>query len=315
MASKHDLKQESSLVWNRYNGKPSDAALQQLYKDVHALSKEKRSWYWRSIQQNRWISVASRGTIFGLLIAGTVLPLLAGLSDAAATRLLCTQIAITFLAAAGLIQLADKIFGWSSGWMRYVTTVTAMESATTSFDIEWSKRLLSKTTPPDNSDVQALFSIAEALERELDRLQAEETKGWITEFNAGLSQLDAAIKSQREDTQKQLDDLHTTVANALAVAKDDDKAKAEAAAAAQKAKEPGAIDVCLTFKSAPKSVELSLDDVLQEKFVGTSWSKNGVAPGLHTVAIKTLADPVERATGSVLVKSNEIAKMDLKLST
>ncbi len=91
----------------------------------------------------------------------------------------------------------------------------------------------------------ALFTIAETFERELDKLQAEETKGWITEFNAGLW----------------------------------------------------------------------LDGVAQETFVGTSWSKVGVVPGLHTVAVKTFAEPVERATGSILVKPAEIATMELKLTT
>ena len=282
---------------------------------MHDIRAKERSWYWRSIKDKRWISLTSRVTTFGLLLFGTALPLLAGLSDNAGTRLLCTQIAITLLAAAGLFQLADKIFGWSTGWMRYVTTVTAMESATTSFDIEWAKHLLSKISPPDNADVQALFTIAETFERELDKLQSEETKGWIAEFNAGLSLLDSAIKSQREDTQKQLDSLNTTVANAVAAAKADAKVKADAEAAALKAKEPGAIDLCLTFKSDPKRVEISLDGATQEEIIGTSWSKVGIAPGLHTVAVRTLSEPIERATSSVLVKPNEIAKMELKLTT
>ncbi len=304
MASKHDLKQDSSLVWNQYYGKEPNLALEQIYKDAHALSNEKRNWYWSSIKGKRWISVKSRVITFAFLLFGTALPLLGGLSNDIGIRLFCTQIAITLLAAAGLFQLADKIFGWSTGWMRYVSTVTAMESATTSFDIEWAKRLLSKTTPPDNADVQALFTIAETFERELEKLQAEETKGWITEFNAGLSLLDAAIKSQREDTQKQLDSLNTTVANAVAAAKADEKAK-----------EPGAIDVTLTFRTETKKVELSLDGVAQDTFFGTSWSKVGVAPGLHTVAIKTFSEPVEWTTGSVLVKPAEIASMELKLAT
>ena len=245
MASKPDLKQDSPLVWNRYNGKTPKDALEQIYKDAHAISSEKRNWYWSSIKSKRWFSLKCRGITFGLLFLGTVFPLLAALQDKPGDKLLCTQWAIVLLAAAGLLQLADKIFGLSTGWMRYVNTVTAMESATTSFDIEWAKRLLSKVTPPDNADVQALFTIAETFERELDKLQAEETKGWITEFNASLSLLDSAIKSQREDTQKQLELLNTTVANAVAAAKADEKAKAETEAAALKAQEQGAIDVGL----------------------------------------------------------------------
>lgn len=318
MASKPDIKKESSLSWNRYKDKPPEETLNQLYADTHELSKTKRDWYWTSIKTKRWTSLSVRFLSFLLLLVGTALPLLAGLSDAATTRLACTQVAVTLLAAAGLLQVADKIFGWSTGWMRYITTVTDMEAATSAFDIEWSKYLIAKSGVLEAADIQALFALSEGLERELMKLQTEETNKWVSEFNAGISLLDSLIKTQREETQKQLEALRTTVSNAQAAAKADEKAKADADAAAAKAeaksKQPGAIDVTFIYKSEPKSLSVLLDGGAPEEFLGSSWSKANIPPGLHTVEVRSIADPKANERRSVLVEPGAIAKLEFKLS-
>ncbi len=314
MASKPDLKKESSLMWNRYKDKPPQDALKQLYEDTQAVSLTIRTWYWTSIKTKRWTSLSVRFLSFALLLVGTALPLLAGLSNDAAIRLTCTQIAVTFLATAGLLQVADKVFGWSSGWMRYINTVTAMESATSVFDLEWSKFLISQPAALQISDVQALFAISEGLERELIKLQTEETKGWITEFNAGLSLLDSMIKAQREETQKQLETLRTTVSNAQASAKAEEKAKVDAEAAAAKAKQPGMIDVTFVYKSGPKLISISLDGAAWQEFMGSAWSSPSIPPGLHTIEVRTLADPKEIARKSVLVEPGKITNLEIRFS-
>jgi hypothetical protein len=304
---------EPTLTWDRYSGQDPKFALEQLYQDTLNISKQKRDWYWTSIKTKRWTSLVIRWVAFLLLVVGTALPILAGLSDEAASRLLCTQIAVAMLAIAGLLQIADKIFGWSSGWMRYVTTVTAMESATNIFHIEWAKHVC-KPDPCGPSDLQPLFAISEALERELIKLQTEETNRWVTEFNAGLSLLDAAIKAQREETQKQIESLRTTVSSAQEAARAEEKAKADAAAAAAKAKQPGAIDIALKFKSTVRPVSVSLDDGAPQEFVGVSWSIGSVAPGLHTIEVKTLTDPKETSRNSVSVDPGKAVKLNVEFA-
>jgi septum formation inhibitor MinC len=319
MASKPDIMKQASTSWDKYKDKPTEDALSQLYEDTQEDSKIRRRWYWTSIKTKRWTSLSVRFLAVLLLLVGTALPLLAGLSNEAATRLTCTQIAVTLLAIAGLLQVADKVFGWSTGWMRYINTVTAMESATSAFEIEWSKYLISKSAPLELSDVQTLFALSEGLKRELIKLQSEETKSWITEFNAGLSLLDSVIKAQREETQKQLDALRTTVSNAQAAAKAEEKAKADAAAAAAnaeaKAKQAGTIDVTFIYKSGPRLLRVSLDGGTPEEFLGSSWSRANIPPGLHTVVAQALTDPKESAQKSVLVEPGAIAKIEINFQT
>jgi len=315
VASTPDLNREPIVRWDRYKDKSPSEALEQIYKDAHASSATKRNWYWSKIKGKRWTSVRARGSAFALLVVGTALPLLAGLSNDPSNRLTCTQFAITFLAVAGLIQLADKAFGWSSGWMRYITTATAMGTATDVFDIAWSKHLISKTTALETSDVQTLFALAEQFERDLNKLLSDETSGWISEFNAGISLLDSAIKAQREDTQKQLDALRTASLNAQAEAKADEKARAEEAAAAVKAKEPGVIDLLLTFKGEPKPVVIMLDGtVAVQEFLGTAWSSQKLLPGVHTIGVRSsIGDAKHDTFSSTIVEAGKIVKLDLKL--
>lgn len=316
MTSTPDLKREreSTITWDRYKGKEPDPALEQMYGDAQTLSTEKRTWYWNSIKNKRLTSLWARGIAFALLVGGTALPLLAGLSNDAPTRLACTQIAITLLAIAGLVQIADKAFGWSSGWMRYITTVTAMESADNAFEIAWSKHLLSRSAALDASDVQALFALAEQFEHDLIKLQTDETNGWITEFNAGVSLLDSAIKAQREDTQKQLEALRTAASSAQADAKAEAKAKVEAAAAAVKAKEPGVIDVALKFKTDTKNVSISLDGaVVHQDFFGSAWTSTKLPPGVHTVTARVLGETHLETSASAVVEPGKIAKLEIVL--
>ena len=245
---------------------------------------------------------------------GTALPLLAGLGDDAKTRLTCTQIAITLLAIAGLLQVADKAFGWSSGWMRYITTATSMESISALFELAWTKHLILKPGEPDSSDVKTLFALAEQLERDLIKLQTDETNGWITEFNAGISLLDAAIKAQREETQKQLDALRAASAAAQSDAKSQEKAKTEAEAAAKKAQEPGAIDLSLTFKGDTKPVSVLLDGaVAAAELLSTSWASGKTPPGLNSITVKGLGDTKLQASASVSVEAGKISKVEIKL--
>lgn len=296
MAHSGDIRRTETLEWNRYKDKSAEDALKLIYDDARKSSEQKRGWYWDNIKCKRIASLFARGVAFVLLVSGTALPLLAGLNDAAATRLVCTQIGVTLLAAAGLTQIADSVFGWSTGWMRYITTVTTMEAADTAFELTWTKHLLSKTTSVDATDVATLFGIAEQFERDLIRLQSDETNGWITEFNAGISTLNAAIKAQREETQKELDAIRS------------------ASTAAQKSQESGAIDLALVFKAGPKPVSIHLDNSqVSDKFIGTAWSSGKLEPSLYRVAVREVNGTHLESQQSIVVEPGKVAKLEMEL--
>ena len=219
MAAKPDISTKQLSPWDTYKDKKPDEALASIYEHVGAVSLTARNWYWTSIRTKRWTSFSARAIAFVLLVFGTSLPIFAAIQDAPKEKLLFTQWAVALLAVAGLTQVADRIFGWSSGWMRYITTVTTMENLTRAFELEWAKYIVSKTVPLDSSDVKALFELAKGLEQELMKLQTDETTQWVAAFNTGISLLESLIKTQREETDKKLEAIRTILSTQESTAK------------------------------------------------------------------------------------------------
>jgi hypothetical protein len=209
MLSKPDISTEKLVPWDQYKDALPDAACASIYAQAELTSKKMCDWYWTSIQTKRRTSLGVRLLTFALVILGTALPIFAGLQAEVGDRLIFTQWGVAFLAIAGLLQLADKIFGWSSGWIRYIITVTTMENLTRAFQSQWGKFMLHKTTPLDKTDAEFLYGLASALEVELLRLQADETTKWAAEFTSGIALLESSTKAQRDETGGKLEAIRT----------------------------------------------------------------------------------------------------------
>jgi hypothetical protein len=212
MSPKPDISIEKLVPWDRYKDALPDAASESIYAQAERTSRQMCDWYWTSIQTKRRTSLGVRLLTFALLILGTSLPIFAGLKTDVGDRLIFTQWGVAFLAIAGLLQLADKIFGWSSGWIRYITTVTTMENLTRAFQEQWGKFMLHKNTPLDKSDAQFLYDLASALEVELLKLQADETTKWAAEFTSGIALLESSTKARREETGGKIETIRTSLA-------------------------------------------------------------------------------------------------------
>jgi hypothetical protein len=300
MWSKPDITTAKLANWDQYKAKPPDEVLASVYLHIEAVSRQMCSWYWASIRTKRITSQLVRALSFVLLIFGTTLPLFAALQATAEQKLLMTQVAVALLAMAGLTQVADRVFGWSSGWMRYVTTVTTMENLVRAFQMEWARFLVAKAAQPDAADAKALFDLAKSLEQELTTLQADETTKWVAEFNTGIALLDTLIKTQREEADKKLDAIRTSLMAQEATAKAEEKARL-----------PGAIEVSLGFKAEPKKAKIGLDDDPLAEFVGSVWTKPDVAAGLHVVRVLTTTVPAQTTERMAEVKPGAIARLDV----
>jgi hypothetical protein len=291
------------LKWDEYREKQPQEALSSIYTYITSSSKQICGWYWENISKKRIISLAARGLSFFLFVAGTALQIYATTLEKAPDKLNLTQLAVAFLAVAALVLLGDRAFGWSSGWMRYITTVTTMENLTRSFQLEWAKYLVSKTTPLDAADTKALFDLARGLEQELLKLQADETTKWIAEFSAGISLLESAIKTQREETEKKIDAIRTTLASQEVASKAEEKSRAS-----------GSVEVALSFKADVKKVQITFGRNEPVDFLGTSWTKLDVAPGQHSLRVKTLTDPPQHVEKIIEVQPAAVTRTEVKIA-
>lgn len=300
MATIPDITSEKLEVWDQYKNKQPDEVLASVYAHIEKVSRQMCAWYWSSIRTKRNTSLAVRWLSFLLLVLGTTFPIFAALQTSSDEKLLLTQLAVAFLVIAGLVQLADRVFGWSSGWMRYISVVTTMENLTRAFQMEWAKYLVSKAAPPDSTDAKALFELAKGLEQELLKLQAEETTKWVAEFNTGIALLDTMIKTQREETDKKLEAIRTSLTVQESALKADEKAKIA-----------GALEITLTFKSEPKTIKIGLDSEPPKDFLGTFWTRLDVSPGRHIVRVTTSSVPARTIERIVEVKPDSLTKLDI----
>ncbi len=303
MATKPDISITKLLAWDEYENKSPSEALSSIYGHIGEKSLQMCTWYWSSIGTKRNTSLAIRAIAFVLLVIGTTLPVTSALQEQASAKLITTQLGVSLLVVAGLFTLADRIFGWSSGWMRYIATVTTMENLTRAFELEWASYLVSKTSALEGADVEALFALARTLEQELTKLQADETTKWISEFNTGISLLESMIKSQREETDKKLDAIRTNLSSQAAAAK-----------SAESATLPGAVEVTFAFKGEPRKLRISVDSEPPAEFLGYVWSKINVRPGQHLLLIEIVSDVPQRIQKVIDVQAATTARVAIALA-
>jgi hypothetical protein len=300
ISRKEDVRVATLLEWDRYKGRAPDEALKAIYHHAESASKACCGWYWRSIRSKRISSLFVLAFTLALLIVGTVLPILAALREGPGDRLLFTQIGVAALAFAGLLQVSDRTFGWSSGWLRYITTVTAMEDLTRKFELEWASYILEKGSNIGAADTKALFDLAKRFEDDVAKLQSDETSKWVTEFSSSVALLGELIKSQRESGEK-------TVEAARAV-------QEKAAQESERARKQGAVQLRIVHKAAPVAVNIAIDAEAAQQFVGSSWVKSNLEPGQHTVTVVTTDATPQTIQQIVDVPPGGIATAEVKLS-
>lgn len=298
--AKSDIRAGQMLAWDEYKDKPFDQALPSIYDKAKADAETFPAWYWSSIRTKRLTSLVVRWLTFVLLIIGTLLPVLAGLGDDPAGKLWMTQIGVSALVLGGLLQVGDRVFGWSSGWLRYITTATSMENLARTFELDWARYVLDKGGRLADTDTKPLFDIAIKLQEGLRKLQVDETEAWKSEFNTGAALLGDLIKSQRESSDK--------AAEAQRAAQ---KAREAAEETADKAKQLGAIELKLVHKAAPVEVKVALDGGQEESFVGTVWAKTEVSPGQHQITVKTVGGSPVYVSKVVDVKPSTTSEVEL----
>jgi hypothetical protein len=117
---------------------------------------------------------------------------------------LCFGLAAAFLAL-------DKYFGYSTGWMRYMTTVMSLETALRNFRLDWARATSGLAgAPPTGAVLEALLQKIQDFSVAARALVEKETQAWAMEFQTNMSQLEkearAAVDSARasmEATQKE----------------------------------------------------------------------------------------------------------------
>jgi len=196
----------------KWNPQDADAYLTAVYEFVVKRAVAASNWYWGRKKSKAAFSQAIRFAAWLLAGVAGLLPILGALqvkpgTPAPANAPLLTNglLASILVGTAAALLGLDKIFGFSSGWTRYVLTGTMIGKSLEQFRIEWAGL---KARAGDTPAVEAVLPLIERAAQFLAEIQGlvlQETKEWVTEFQSNLAQMEKDIGAQLEKLKLQVE--------------------------------------------------------------------------------------------------------------
>jgi hypothetical protein len=272
------------LTW----GSPAEVqeSIKRLYRYAEGVANESINWYGRHKRKLAWKSRLLRLLAIVLTAVGGLTPIISalGLSNQTfpewAKGLSMGQLGYLFLGLAAACVGLDRFFGFSSGWIRYITTKMTLERALSDFRFEWAMivaKLGGQDPTPDQVQlmIQRVKEFSSAINTHVD----QETQAWVSEFKTNIAEIEKTAKDQAE------------------------------------ASRPGAIEITVTNGMDTEGGFTVILDGMEVRTVrGTKYQIGYVPPGPHKVAVAGVIKGEDLdASELVNVLPGEIAKATLAL--
>jgi hypothetical protein len=270
-------------------GKDHADAIAAIYAHVEAAAASSMAWYAQRKLGKAAASRALRALAILLTITGGLMPIIHGIYPQA----WIAQLGFALLALAAGAVAADRYFGISSGWIRYVTAMLAIQRALADFHLDWSGLLLSVADDgaSEAARLGRFLDRARQFQHEVLKVVDEETQAWVAEFQSSLADLEKTLAAQK------------------------DAARAAAAAAEKAAASPQTGGIAINLSAAPTGeAEVSIDEHKVGAISGQQFGTAGVTPGLHVVAVAGIRDAKPfRLSTTATVKPGEITSVSFQL--
>lgn len=255
-----------------------------LYQYAEANANDSIQWYGRKKHDKAKMSSFLRASAIILTSLGGLAPIVGaiGITSINFGKLPVNigQLGYLFLGLAAACIGFDKYFGFSSGWMRYISTKMTLERALSEFRLDWAMmiaKLTDKQPTPDQ--VQLMIQRLKEFLVLINNNVETETLAWVAEFKNSLADIEKASKVQAE------------------------------------AGKPGAIAVTLTNGMETEAgFTVTLDGMDIKTVRGTKYQIGYVAPGTHKIAVKGIINKEALdASELVNVAPGEVAAVTLAL--
>jgi hypothetical protein len=179
-----------------------DEDLQVLYDEVMAKLEETIRWYDRHKNHNKRRAALLRGLAIALAGIASVVPIAVSMFPQAWQPQRWVPIASILAAlSAGCVGL-DRLFGYSSSWMRYVTALLDLQAQRELLQFNWTRRALEARlgggTQGDRlaADLNLLYNARLAINQVLK----DETLEWVVRFSGALQEFERSAVAQRAST-------------------------------------------------------------------------------------------------------------------
>lgn len=168
-----------------------EKSLDDWFRWLSGKSQQQIQWYENRRRPQKWKSQSIRWVALTLAGAGALCPLLAPLDTG--RKLPLAELGYILLALGGMALTFDRVYGFSSSWMRYARTQLNLEIAQQEFLLDWALLQTRKASATEAVKLMKSFS------SRFTAIQKQETETWITEFRNNMSEIEEKLKTNREE--------------------------------------------------------------------------------------------------------------------
>jgi hypothetical protein len=190
----------SNLSWK-------DADVENSLRELHAYVESEAArqilWYYDKKKWKSRMSAALRVVAILLFVLGGLVPIIKATLPAAAL----THLPVDFGQAgylligvgAGCLGL-DRFFGYSTGWIRYITTALALEKSREEYRLQWTRQMAkTRGNQPSVDEVEQLIQTCATFSLAIKSQVEQETKAWVAEFQSNLTQLEKDLQAKADE--------------------------------------------------------------------------------------------------------------------
>jgi hypothetical protein len=190
----------STLSWKDPDVGTSLSALHQYVEDQ---AQKQIKWYWEKKRAKSAMSMGLRFVAIVLFVLGGLVPIVKATLPADVTnrfRFDFGQSGYLLIGIAAGCMGLDRFFGYSTGWIRYVTTAMAIEKSLEEFRLEWTRTMAKmRGVPPAPEQLETLIQTCTAFSLAIKSQVEQETKAWVVEFQNNLSQLEKELQTKVDE--------------------------------------------------------------------------------------------------------------------
>ena len=191
--------------------------LEKIYNFAVENTIEHTEWYRKAAKPNRryaqWLRFIAILFVALAGIAPLAIPMISqGLQGPQGTpngvdSSKLVNITYIFIGIAAFLIGVDKFFGYSSSWMRYITTQMALETLLAKFRYDWAIESVNACGKLDADACKPLLTLVQKLATDVQSKKEDEAAQWATELRNNLTDIENKAvqtpKGEKNDDPKQ----------------------------------------------------------------------------------------------------------------
>lgn len=259
-------------------GQSPAAYLKALREEVEKKAIESINWY---IRKKKFKSIGSRVLrVLTILLTciGGLFPILQGID---LPDILNAQYGYIALAIAATCMALDKFMGFSSSWMRYMTTSFTLQKDLAEFQTDWILMWSEvKSDTPTSAQYQKILRRIKTFRLKILTEIEQEIQLWTSEFQSNLAQLQTFTRAKLEFYQ------------------------------------PGILDLTVTNATrAERGLNVMIDNLTVALMTSTQLQIGYIMPGQHKVTVHGVMDGQDVQTSHIInMLPNGMVELKLSLS-